>query len=172
LLYWLCYIPVIGIVVFMAIAASATEQKTYTEKQTSLSLFAGSSSTSVAVILIILAMLRLAWAADTGQSILTVSAVISMLLLFWLIADKTGFFVNLYLNIATLAGLTIYSFFIERHSEDPLSIMYALVAVSTIMLIMLFPVLHIREFEYTPDKDPDPEIKEGGDLFPEYAPYR
>ena len=68
--------------------------------------------------------------------------------------DKTGYYVNLVLNLALLTT-GVFAVFTIHLTDQHIGSMFALVLLNCVHLLLVYPVYHIDDFEYVPAEDPE-----------------
>jgi hypothetical protein len=166
-LYWFSLLPVIGFPTFLVAHFENNKQTKYSEKLHTLGRFAASATISITTIFIILLVFRLMFRVVTGTGpVFIISIIISALLFVWMISDKTGFYVNLVLNLALLAGGLIIVFATKIAGQGGITaFLFAMVLLNVMHLLLLYPVYYFHDFEYTPAEDPDAATAKEFHLF-------
>jgi hypothetical protein len=158
-LYWFSLLPVAGFLSFLVMQMDAGKQVKHSEKLASLGRFAASSSTSVTGVFFFLIFLRLIMRIAEGEATFIISLIISILLFVWMTVDKTGFYVNMLLNLVLLiAG--VFVVFATSITGEYFGLLFGMVLLNSVHLILLYPVYHIDDFRYVPAEDPDPSERE------------
>lgn len=162
-LYWLVLIPVIGFIAFAIIQLHDAKQGQYRDKINGIGNFAASSSVAVTAIFIILYLLRLISRIGAGESIFIVSLIGSLLLFVWFMADKTGYYLIMGLNLLILiVGSAVV--FIIAGRELPIPLIFSLILFNVMLTALTFPVYHFGEFEYIPAENDTSEQPENPNL--------
>lgn len=154
-LYWFSLLPVVGIFAFIISQFDSKKQVKHSDKVASIGQFAASSTTSVTAVFFILLCARLFFRLISGDATyLVISLFISVLLFAWMINHRLGFYVNMLLNLALLAGGMIVLFTTEIRAAG-IGLLFGLVLLNLTHLVLLYPVYHFHDFEYIPAEDPD-----------------
>lgn len=153
-IYWFSLLPIIGFLSFFVVQWEAVRQTKFRDKLATLGQFAASSTTSITGIFLSLIALRLIMRIAEGEPMIFIPLIINLLLFIWLMADKTGFYVTLTLNLL-LSALGIIATYCSWLTDIKAALLFAMVILNMMHLVLLYPVYHFDHFEYTPAEDPD-----------------
>lgn len=162
-LYWLLLLPVVGLIAFIIINADAAEQKEYNQKVNTIGQFAASSTAAITTLFFTSYTIRLILSFG-GEAIYIIYCIAIVLLFIWIITSKTGYYVSLGLNMLLLAA-SIVSVILAKKDGPPIYLLFPFVLAGAIQLILIFPIYHFEEFEYTPSENPVAEIPGNAHLF-------
>lgn len=155
-LYWLNFIPVIGLLSFGIQLAEAEEQKTWNGKQASLSHFAGNNAGAVTAILGVILLLRFLLNLESSGPAAIIVLILSGVILAWFVLHPSGYYFSLYINLLALAALTVSLFLNTGIMEGrESSILFPVLLANLANIVYIMPVFHFSRFEYFPAEDPD-----------------
>ena len=164
-LYWFLQLPVIGFIAWLVMLADSDRQETFKERERSITAFSNNSPNSIVAVFIVLLTLRLLLTLASGQWQGILAILVSAGLFAALVTSRTGYYLNLYLNLLIVTVLILVLTFGNNRRIEPIVLILPIIILNMIQLYMSYPAFHFEAFSYIAYEEEEKQWEPGQDLF-------